>query len=1277
MNVRAARSSSIQQSVPFVPGSSTFLSTSSSCPLRLSQLYDSRARSRECITVETVLKWGSRTVPVLALIDCGATSDFIDSAFVRLHSIPLRAKSHPIEVTVADGRPLVGGGVSHETIQLTATTCAEFSHRMSFNVIASPNHAVILGMPWLEKQNPDIDWELRRIRPRCHTFNDHRTSHAVRSGDSLPEIGRRKCVPNHVPMRNARLAFAAASISCVEGDPGLDTVHAADEWTLLTHPHMAPCAEPSVRSRPTPAAVSPVALPVKYAQYADVFDKAKADMLPPHRSYDCPINLQPGAEPPFGRIYSLSPREQVALKAYVEENLAKGFIRHSMSPAGAPVLFVKKKDGSLRLCVDYRGLNSVTIKNRYPLPLIDQLLSVLSAARVFTKIDLRGAYNLLRIRAGDEWKTAFRTSHGLFEYTVMPFGLANAPASFQHLMNDTFREQLDQFVVVYLDDILIFSPNQALHDDHVKLVLSKLRAMGLFAKLEKCRFDASEVEFLGYIVTCAGVRMDPAKVDAIVSWQSPRNMPALQIFLGFANYYRKFIRNYSALALPLTRLTQKGVPFVWDRVAESAFRAILDAFTGAPVLCHFDPDRQCIVEVDASDFALGLIISQRGDDGALHPLAFYSRKLLPAEQNYQIHDKELLAVVTAFEKWRHFLDTTRHRTRVLSDHRNLVYFTTSRLLNRRQIRWSQFLAEFDYVIEHRAGSLSGKPDALSRRPEYRMTSDETRACQSSIVLPARCFDAQLAECLTVGHLDSTDASRTTPMPHDAITRAGTLNGALSHSDTSTGHGTPRDEQPEQSEFLELVRSHLRKDPFVMSVSKRADASMFRWAADLLYRDELLYVPSAARCDALRLCHDVVSAGHFGRWKTLRLVQRSFWWPRRSQFVARYVRGCDTCARCKTVRHAPHGLLQPLPIPTRPWASIAMDFIVELPRSMGFDAILVVVDRFSKMAHFIPCRTSCSSVQTALLVLTHVVKLHGCPEDIVTDRGPQFRSRFWRELHARMGTTTFMSTAHHPQTDGQSERTNQTLEQYLRSFSNYQQDNWSQLLPMAEFAYNNSDHSATGVSPFFACYGYNPRSFTLLRQHRQGSNPAASARAEELRELHAYLHDELIRSGKSMCTMADRKRRPQPTFRVDDKVWLLCDAQHTSTRPSRKLDWKRLGPFVITAAIGKRAFRLALPPQMHVHPVFHVCRLERYDEPAFDAQRRAVSVPEIVDGHEELEVQAVLDSRTYRGRLQYLVDWVDQDPSERTWEPASHLRNASDVVHEFHARYPAKPRPARP
>lgn len=345
---------------------------------------------------------------------------------------------------------------------------------------------------------------------------------------------------------------------------------------------------------------------------------------------DLEVNLQDDVKTyPYKQCYPLSATEDKVLREYIEENLGPGFLAESRSPMGAPILFVKKKDGTLRLCVDYRGLNNITKREPYPLPVISNVLRQLSGAKIMSKIDLRGAYNVIRVKAGDEWKTAFNCKYGHFEYRVMPFGLKNAPAAFQRFMNEIFREYRDHFVVVYLNDILIYSSDPSQHDEHVRLDLSKLREHGLASKLDKCAFDVEEVEVLGYVVSSCGVSMDPVKAAAIRDWKVPVSTRAVQAFLGFVNFYREFIVDYAKLARPLHDCTRKNVLFAWTPECTASFHPIKDAVASAPILVHFLPEQPCVLETDASDFAIGLVLSQPQANGVLHPVAFHSRKLSP------------------------------------------------------------------------------------------------------------------------------------------------------------------------------------------------------------------------------------------------------------------------------------------------------------------------------------------------------------------------------------------------------------------------------------------------------------------------------------------------------------------------------------------------------------------------------------------------------------------------------------------------------------------------
>jgi hypothetical protein len=456
-------------------------------------------------------------------------------------------------------------------------------------------------------------------------------------------------------------------------------------------------------------------IPPEYHKFLPLFSEAKANKLPPHCPYDYWIPLKEGFTPPFGPIYSLSRTELEALKKWLDENLSKGFIHASSSPAGAPILFVKKSDGSLCLCIDYRGLNEGTIKNRYPLPLLHDMLLCLQKAKYFTKLDIRGAYNLVRIAEGEEWKMAFRTCYGLFESLVMPFGLTNTPADFQHFINNVLCPYLDVFVTAYLGDILIYSNNLKDHRDHVLKVLEALSEAGLYLKPEKCEFHHQEVKYLGFIISSNSTKMDPAKVATVQEWPEPRNVKDVQSFLRFANFYRSFVKGYSQIVAPMTQLTWKDTCLVWSDECSQSFETLRKVFTTAPVLQHFDYERQIIVETDASDYVSTGVLSQYDDEGILHPVAFFLKKHTSAEYNYEIYNKELMAIVWAFEEWRPKLEGALHPIQVLSDHKNLEYFMSTKVLNRCQTCWAEYLSRFDFKIVYHPGKAGGKPDALTHR----------------------------------------------------------------------------------------------------------------------------------------------------------------------------------------------------------------------------------------------------------------------------------------------------------------------------------------------------------------------------------------------------------------------------------------------------------------------------------------------------------------------------------------------------------------------------------
>jgi hypothetical protein len=583
--------------------------------------------------------------------------------------------------------------------------------------------------------------------------------------------------------------------------------------------------------------------------------------------------------------------------------------------------------------------------------------------------------------------------------------------------------------------------------------------------------------------------------------------------------------------------------------------------------------------------------------------------------------------------------------------------------NRRQARWAEKLSRFNFVIEFRPGREAGKPDALSRRPDYwppKGGVESTKRNEFTFLKPHQVqgFDKD-QDCEVVYYSLCTAVTENLDIDEDLRQRI--------------VESLPDDK--EIGPYLEQL-----KDPML---PREDDVKEFlepySILEDLVLRNSLVYIPDSdeVKLQIIKAHHDTSTAGHLGQDKTLELLTRNYYWPRLRQFVNEYVRTCDTCARNKTPRRQPHGQLHPLPIPTGPWMSVSMDYIVELPRSNGYNTILLCVDRLTKMAHFCPTTTNVTAEESAKLYIKHVFKYHGLPNDIITDRGPQFTSAFTTKLLKLCDIHGNKSTAFHPQSDGQTERVNQTLEQYLRIFCDYQQDNWHELLPLAEFTYNNAKHSSTQLSPFFANYGYHPRAILRVRTPTNDypQNPTAENLVQRYSTIHQQVKEQLKEAQSQYKEYYDRHVNEAPTFQRGDQVWLSRQNIRT-TRPSAKLDFKRLGPYRVLEVVGesKLAYRLDLPQHMRIHPVFHVSKLTPYNRNTFPGRNQPPPPPIEVEDQLEWEVSEVLDSRIRRNKLEYLVDWVGYGPDSRTWEPVDNLANSRDTVEAYHVRYPNRPAP---
>jgi hypothetical protein len=610
--------------------------------------------------------------------------------------------------------------------------------------------------------------------------------------------------------------------------------------------------------------------------FPDVFPE-ELPGFPPERDVEFSIELKPGTTPVSRRSYRMPSNELAELKTQLQDLLEKGFIRPSSSPWGCPAIFVKKKDQTLRMCVDYRPLNEVTIKKKYPLPRIDLLFDQLVGAKVFSKIDLRSGYHQIRVWPEDIPKTAFTTRYGLYEYLVMSFGLTNAPAHFTYLMNSVFMPELDKFVVVFIDDILIYSKSKEEHATHLRIVLTRLREHKLYAKFSKCEFWLDQVPFLGHILSAEGVAVDPSKVKDILEWKPPTTVHLVRSFLGMAGYYRRFIPDFSKISKPITELLKNNVKFNWTPECSEAFEKLKKLLTTAPVLAQPDIEKSFDVYCDASGTGIGCVLMQEG-----HVIAYASWQLKRHEEHYPTHDLELAAVVHALKIWRHYLlGNTCH---IYTDHKSLKYIFIQAELNMRQRRWLELIKDYDLEVHYHPGKANVVADALNRKEHlYYLSASplETTICQEMERLNLSMFQPALLANL---QLESTLI--------DQIVEAQKTDAGITH-----------------------IKEHMAMDP---TTCFHMDNKGILW-----FKNRLV-VPKVPE-----LRQQILDESHTSRYsihprssKMYQDLKSRFWWTKMKIEIARYVARCDVCQRVKAVHLKSAGPLQSLPISEGKWRILA-------------------------------------------------------------------------------------------------------------------------------------------------------------------------------------------------------------------------------------------------------------------------------------------------------------------------------------------------------------------
>ncbi|XP_058741863.1 uncharacterized protein LOC131614269 [Vicia villosa] len=970
-------------------------------------------------------------LPVMVLIDTGSTHNILQPRIAHhLHLTPTPITQ--FSVMVGNGSHLQCEGICHDvTLNLNNDLFT-----LPFYLLPIEGADVVLGMAWLRTLGPiQADFSIPSI---SFTHNDK----------PITLKGDPKTRPIHTSFHQLQHLIHANSI--------------ASFHLMIMEPLEVPNSTPmATNSISTPNFHSKPELQHLLQTYKNIFQPPKS--LPPCRPHDHHITLLPNTPPINVKPYRYPHYQKDAMTSLIQEMLKEGTIIPSSSPFSSPVLLVKKKDGTWRFCVDYRALNAVTIKDRFPIPTIDELLDELNSAKIFTKIDLRSGYHQIRLASEDTHKTAFRTFDGHYEFLVMPFGLKNAPSTFQSAMNDLLRPHLRKFVLVFFDDILIYSPTYTDHLTHLQVVLELLQANSFYAKLSKCVFAVDQIDYLGHVISVGGVAPDPEKVKAILDWPLPRSLTTLRGFLGLTGFYRRFVKNYATLAAPLTDLL-RSTKFQWSTEASLAFTSLKHKMTDMPVLALPNFKKTFIVETDASGVSIGAVLSQDG-----HPIAFFSKKMCPRMQAASVYVREMYAVTEAVKKWRQYL--IGQHFHIHTDQKSLRNLLLQKIQTPEQQKWTSKLQGFNFAIFYKPGRSNQVADALSRQ----FSPDDSLLLTLSSIVP------------------------------DILLK-------LQHFYAST--------IPGQNTVTQLTQSG-------------SNLTSFRFKNGLLiYRDKI-FIPDdlGFRSSLLHEYHATPSAGHSGVKATVARVSNSFAWPGLYQDVKDFVKRCSTCQHNKHLTQKKKGLLQPLPVPNNVWEELTMDFITHLPNSFGHTVIWVICDRLTKYVHFLALPTSFTAKDLASRYMVEIFRLHGTPKSIISDRDPLFLSSFWKSFFKAQGTTLKYSTSYHPETDGQTEVVNRSVETYLRCFVGDHPKQWYKFLHLAEFWYNTSYHSAINMPPFKALYGRDPPNITDFINDSSRRDPLEFS-WQQHKDILVKLKLNLQKSRKAMEKQANKSRMAY-SFQVSD------------------------------------------------------------------------------------------------------------------------------------------------
>jgi len=866
------------------------------------------------------------------------------------------------------------------------------------------------------------------------------------------------------------------------------------------------------------------------------------------------------------RRLSLPAKEEV--KKLLQNMLEKHVITPSTSPWASPIVLVQKKDGSTRFCVDYRKVNSVTRKDAYPIPKIDETLDTLAGAKLFSTLDLRSGYWQVEVKPEHREKTAFCTPEGLFEFNVMPFGLCNAPATFQRLMDSVLAGLHWKTCLVYIDDIIVIGRSFEEHLCNLQAVFERLRKVGLKLQPRKCQLLQQRVTYLGHVVSAQGIAPDVEKTRRVNQWPTPQSPKEVQQFLGLANYYRRFIKDFASLAKPLHRLTEKGTQFKWTKESETAFNTLKQKLTSAPILALPNWSKPFTIDTDASETGIGAVLSQMQDDGKECVIAYASRLLTKQERNYCVTRKELLAVVTFLQHFRQYLIGSMFTIR--TDHSALTWLQNFKHPEGQLARWLEKLQEFQFTIVHRPGRAHGNADALSRQP--------VRHCNKE------CLDAH--DC-TINAVTMAAFGYTTAELHQAQTDDRNISKLLQAKQCNR--------QPlmneSKGESLEYRRLLQQWDQLLVQ-----DGILWRLYAQpregLSWKQ--LVVPKTFRTDILKHLHEGVTGGHLGQEKTLNKLKERFYWPGHYSDVRDW---CQTCVACSKRKSPPTSYKAPMQTITAayPTQVMAVDLLGPLPESEnGNSYVMVVGDYYTRWMEALAIPNQEASTVAEKLV-DEVFLRFSPPEQLHSDQGRQFESTLLAEICKILQIKKTKTTPYHPQCDGLVERFNRTLLSMLAVSTDKHPFDWEQQLRKVCMAYNTSIQSSTGFTPFYLMFGRQARlpvdiiyGTSTPENEGQGVGQYAMSLKKKMAEAFELVRESTSKHHMHQKMLYDEKIHGKP-YKAGDWVWL-----HSPVVPSgssRKLHCPWKGPYSIVKRISDATYRIQHLQKRKDRQVVHFNRLK--------------------------------------------------------------------------------------